>query len=364
MSEIETNDQIKRCRYLSLTSCTWKLDNKLCGKVRALYVSGRELAIDKTMKKQCCIRNIILKYIAADSLPLFVSKFEYLGYLEICNVNCEVLPEAISHCWNLQAIHVIKCTRLGVLPESIGKLKKLRTLELNNVRSLMSLPQSIGDCDNLRSLYLEDCGIKDIPNSMGEVENLRILSILSCDNLQILLPPEYFRKLSNLRTISLNYCCGLRNLPQCITSLSHLESVDLGYCFELVELPEGIGNLRNLKVLNLKKCKKLSGLPAGCGQLTRLQQLSLFVIGDSTKHARISELENLDKLDGELRIKNIKYVKDLGDADKVRLKEKNGIQKLSLDWCSGWEVQPNDMAEDLSLDMEEDLHLLNSLEPP
>jgi len=39
-------------------------------------------------------------------------------------------------------------------------------------------------------------------------------------------------------------------------------------------------------------------------------------------HARISELENLDKLNGELGIKNIKNVKDPGDAEKVRLKEK------------------------------------------
>ncbi|XP_066359463.1 putative disease resistance protein RGA3 isoform X2 [Miscanthus floridulus] len=119
VSEIETNDQINRCRYLSLTSCTGKLDNKLCGKVRALYVSGRDLTFDKTMDKQCCVRTIILKYITADSLPLFISKFKYMGHLEISNVNCEALPEALSHCWNLQAIHVLKCTRLAVVPETI-----------------------------------------------------------------------------------------------------------------------------------------------------------------------------------------------------------------------------------------------------
>nr|AAN23086.1 putative rp3 protein [Zea mays] len=365
VSEIETNKQIKRCRYLSLTSCTGKLDNKLCGKVRALYVCGPELEFDKTMNKQCCVRTIILKYITADSLPLFVSKFEYLGYLEISDVNCEALPEALSRCWNLQALHVLNCSRLAVVPESIGKLKKLRTLELNGVSSIKSLPQSIGDCDNLRRLYLEECrGIEDIPNSLGKLENLRILSIVDCVSLQKLPPSDSFGKLLNLQTITFNLCYNLRNLPQCMTSLIHLESVDLGYCFQLVELPEGMGNLRNLKVLNLKKCKKLRGLPAGCGKLTRLQQLSLFVIGDSAKHARISELGNLDKLDGELQIKNIRYVKDPGDTDKVCLKKKNGIRKLSLDWYSRWEDQPNDMEEELSLNMEKELHLLDSLEPP
>nr|AAN23093.1 putative rp3 protein [Zea mays] len=330
VSEIETNKQIKRCRYLSLTSCTGKLDNKLCGKVRALYVCGRELEFDKTMNKQCCVRTIILKYITADSLPLFVSKFEYLGYLEISSVNC---------------------------------VQKLRTLELNGVSSIKSLPQSIGDCDNLRRLYLEGChGIEDIPNSLGKLENLRILNIVHCISLQKLPPSDSFGKLLNLQTMAFKLCYDLRNLPQCMTSLIHLESVDLGHCPKLVELPEGIGNLRNLKVLNLKKCKKLRGLPAGCGQLTRLQQLSLFVIGDNTKHARISELENLDKLDGELQIKNIRYVKDPSDADKVRLKKKIGIRKLLLDCYSRLEVQPDDVEEELSLNKE--FHLLDSLEPP
>ncbi|WVZ91075.1 hypothetical protein U9M48_037294 [Paspalum notatum var. saurae] len=105
-------------------------------------------------------------------------------------------------------------------------------------------------------------------------------------------------------------------------------------------------------------------LHAGCGQLTLLQQLGLFVIEDSTKHARISELEKLGKLSGELRIENIKYVKDPSDAEKARLKEKDGIRKLSLDWYSVKDVQSSEMQDELSINMEKPLHLLNCLEPP
>ncbi|CAL4905524.1 unnamed protein product [Urochloa decumbens] len=372
VSGIATTGHIKMCRYLSLTSCPGVIDRKLFDKVRALYVSGRNLSFDKTMNKQCCVRTIILKHIGADSLPLFVSKFQHVAYLEIFNCNCEALPDGISHCWNLQAIHVIKCTRLANLPESIGKLKKLRTLELNNVGNVRSLPQSIGDCGNLQSLYLEECGIEDMPNSLGKMVKLGVLSIVRCLYLHRL--PESFGKLCNLRTINL-YFCGLQQLPQCIVSLSHLESIDLGYCYRLVELPEGIGNLKKLKVLNIKKCINLCGLPVGCGNLTRLQKLGLFVIGDSIKHARISELANLDKLNGELQIKNIEHVKDPVDAKKVRLKEKDGIRKLSLDWYEKGEVQAtSDMEEEnfvgvqtekeLIFGMEKDLHLLNCLEPP
>ncbi|KAJ1266091.1 hypothetical protein BS78_08G124600 [Paspalum vaginatum] len=192
--------------------------------------------------------------------------------------------------------------------------------------------------------------------------NLRVLSIVHCMNLHQL--PKSFGKVCNLQTISLNHCRNLQQLPQCITCLCHLESMDLGYCDKLVELPEGIGNLENLKVLNLKKCRLLRSLPAGCGQLTCLQKLGLFVIGDSTKHAMISELGNLYKLDGELRIRNIKHVKEPGHVEKVRLKEKNGIQKLSLDWYSKWEVRSSGIKNKLLLDTEKDLHVLNCLEPP
>jgi hypothetical protein len=86
--------------------------------------------------------------------------------------------------------------------------------------------------------------------------------------------------------------------------------------------------------------------------------LSLFVIGDNTKHTRISELENLDKLDGELQIKNISYVKDPSDTNKFCLKKKIGIRKLSLDWYSSLEVQPAWYSSSF------ELHLLDSLEPP
>ncbi|GJN35344.1 hypothetical protein PR202_gb24102 [Eleusine coracana subsp. coracana] len=99
---------------------------------------------------------------------------------------------------------------------------------------------------------------------------------------------------------------------------------------------------------------------------------------DSTNHARISELENLDKLNGKLNITNIVNVNDPYDAENVHLKNKNGIQKLSLDWYSRGNIQARrKLGESVEespevtrtkigrlLDMEKDLYLLNNLEPP
>ena len=85
--------------------------------------------------------------------------------------------------------------------------------------------------------------------------------------------------------------------------------------------------------LNIKDCIKLRCMPSGIGQLTRLTQLGLFVVGCGRDDARISELENLDMLSGELVIRNLKYLKDLCDAKKACLKQKNGIKKLRKEGC-------------------------------
>ncbi|TVU49375.1 hypothetical protein EJB05_00683, partial [Eragrostis curvula] len=373
VSGTSTTHQIRRCRYASLTSGTREFDSKLFDKVRALYISGGGITFGKPMNKTCRVRTIILERIRAASLPLFVSKFEHLGYLEISYINCEALPNAISDCSNLQAIHVIRCGILATLPESIGRLKKLRVLEFKYCSSVRSLPQSLGGCDNLQSLYLSHCGLKDIPDSVANINKLRVLSVVHCLSLQRLLPSEFFGKLCNLGTITISDCRDLQCLPQCISLLSHIEHVDLTRCRNLEELPEGIGNLTKLQVLNLQQCYGLRGLPAGCGQLTRLRKLGLFVVGDSVNHARISELENLDKINGELQITNINNVKDPCDAEKVHLKKTIGIRELSLDWYSRRSSWVKDALEEsvevrteeeLLPDMEKDLYLLNCLEPP
>jgi len=375
VSEKATSDQIKGCRYLSLTSCTSPVDRKLFNKVHALYVSRGNPAFDKRINKRSCVRTIILERISAASLCLYLSKFELLGYLEISNVKCEVLPEAISHCWNLQAIHMIDCNRLANLPQSIGKLKKLRTLVLDGCWKISTLPQSICGCDDLQSLYVKGSKMEDIPQSIWKIEKLRVLWFCANVLLEQFASVQHFGKICNLQTITLSYC-SLQHVPQCITLLTHLEHLDLEGCRELVELPEGIANLKMLQVLNLYRCNKLRGLPAGCAQLTHLHKLGLFVIGESTTHARISELENLDKLNGELQIKNITHVKNPDDAVKANLRKKNGIRKLSLDWHSRSWVEFGDSdteelvfvelrrEEELLLHMEKDLRLLNGLEPP
>ncbi|KAL6658532.1 hypothetical protein ACP70R_004118 [Stipagrostis hirtigluma subsp. patula] len=198
-------------RYLSLTSGTEKTDWGLFHKVHALYISVGNPSISKPVKKICYLRSVILHYTIDAPFPLFFIKFEYLGYLEISNLSCTEVPEAVSGCWNLQALLFIHCRCFMTLPDSIGKLKKLRTLELS-FTDLESLPQSIGDCQNLRCLQLYSCNnLREVPNSIGELKSLRVLQINFSLYLQQL--PESLGELCNIQTINLAYCHSLKHLP-------------------------------------------------------------------------------------------------------------------------------------------------------
>ena len=153
----KTTDCSQNCRYLSLTSCSGKVERALFYKVRAVYASGGNPSFDNLVKKSFYVRSVVLDYAVDTPFPLFVLKLEHLAYLEIHHVSCPKLPEAISVCWNLQSLHLIRCKGVVTLPESIGKLKKLQTLECNIITDLKTLPQSIGNCRDLQSLQLNYC---------------------------------------------------------------------------------------------------------------------------------------------------------------------------------------------------------------
>ncbi|CAL4989029.1 unnamed protein product [Urochloa decumbens] len=377
-----TTNATHRSRYLSLTSCTEKVDRGLLDKVHALYICGGNPSFNKLVKKSCFVHSVTLHYTMNAPFPHFILKFEYVGYLEIRNLQSIVLlPEAISGCWNLQALIFIDCSGFVTLPESIGKLKKLRTLELREIKDLESLPLSLGDCRDLQYLKLYSCWrLRKIPISLDRNESLKLLQIVNCLDLKQL-PSEFDGEFSNLQTFSLASCSSFRHLPaatlscpmlctidlsrtqvtmlpQWVTTISTLQCINLQFCRHLVELPKGIGKLKSLAVLNVEGCKKLPCMPSGIGQLTRLTQLGLFVVGCGRDDARISELENLNTLSDDLRITNLMYLKDPCDAKKACLKQKNGIQNLVLNWS------PIDTEEEMEQGTGQDLSALNDLEPP
>ncbi|KAJ6860228.1 disease resistance protein RGA1 [Populus alba x Populus x berolinensis] len=123
----------------------------------------------------------------------------------------------------------------------------------------------------------------------------------------------------------------IKTLPESITSLQNLQTLDLSSCRQLIQLPKGMKHMRNLVYLDITGCGSLRFMPAGMGQLICLRKLTLFIVGGENGR-RISELEGLNNLAGELSITDLVNVKNLKDAKSANLKLKTALLSLTLSW--------------------------------
>jgi Leucine-rich repeat (LRR) protein len=324
----------KTCRYFSMMEQTRHIPPKnTFQKARAMYIAKNDSFIfGKALKNAKHLRSFTVEDMHTSALTAIlqtknlraVLQTKNLRYLNISELKHETLPEVISEIWSLQALHVTS-SDLVKLPESIGKLQKLRVVNFSYSRSLTGLPDSIGNCAMISSIDLSSClKVATLPSSISRNRRLRVLRLG--------------------HTI-------IEMLPSSITTLENLECLDLQYCSRLAELPAGIGNLKKLVVLNLKECEKLRAIPKGIAQLTRLETLGLFVMGeDNENYAQISDLENINKISGELTICGIAHGTDPDVEHKEWLKQKTNLQNLRLD-C----------ARDVGVNSE---NQLDGLEPP
>ncbi|XP_066305861.1 putative disease resistance protein RGA3 isoform X2 [Miscanthus floridulus] len=297
----------KSYRYFSITEQPRNLlSENLFKEERAVYVAdGDYFKFGRALQNAKHLRSITVKY--AESVPTTIFQAKNLKYLEISGLKCEMLPEAISDIWSLEALQLTNGDILN-LPKSIGNLKKLRTLNLSCCKRLKSLPGSVSSCHMISNMDLSGCiEFEVLPEFTGTNKRLIVLRI------------------SHTK---------IKRLPPSIILLKNLECLDLQWCRELVELPEGIENLEKLEVLNLKGCNKLRIMPTGIGKLNQIQILSTFVVAEGEKSARITELGNIRMITGDLSIRGIACVSvmNLDDAHNACLKEKTNLQRLQLHW--------------------------------
>ncbi|KAK3119628.1 hypothetical protein QOZ80_9AG0672990 [Eleusine coracana subsp. coracana] len=324
----DTTNSTKRYRYFSLTERSRNPWSKhLCAKARAVYVScGQYFIFDDAFKNTKHLRSITVECICTRAVPTTILQIKNLRYLHISALGCQTLPEAISDVWSLQSLHVTY-SHLIELPRSIGKLQKLRAVNLSHCFRLESLPDSLGDCPMISSIDLYNCkNFTTLPNSICKNKHLRVL------------------RLGLTR---------IERMPSGITALENLECLDLRMCCELEELPEGIGNLKNLVVMNLEGCRGLESMPVGIGQLSQLRKLGLFAVKEGESFAKISELGNIGKIDGELTIRGIARGMDPYEAQKACLKRNTNLRSLTLMWETNGRVNT-----------ENELLVLHYLEPP
>ncbi|KAI3445044.1 hypothetical protein Pfo_001709 [Paulownia fortunei] len=148
------------------------------------------------------------------------------------------------------------------------------------------------------------------------------------------LVPSSIKKLQHLRYLDLSKN-KLRRLPKSITRLLNLQTLKLSHCGDLERLPEGIKDMASLRHLELDDCANLTYMPRGLGKLTSLRTLTMFIVGKgntSSAYAGLDELHNLNNIRGELRITNLGRLKEAIQVEDKKLKGKEFVQSLKLEW--------------------------------
>ncbi|KAG8492773.1 hypothetical protein CXB51_010234 [Gossypium anomalum] len=224
-----------------------------------------------------------------------------------------------------------KCRHISINDDSLIPLfkgNKLRTLlQFSYERHIVKEDEIwhfiISNYRCLRVLKLDYCGLSTIPLSIHKLKHLRYLD-LSGNYHKIL--PKSICKIQNLQVLKLDECQGLK------------------------ELPRKIEKLVNLTHLKCYECNNLTHMPRGIGKLTSLEELSMFVVDRDGSHdgADLSELSGLNNLRGQLRIKNLRFVKNAKEKFKTPiLKGKQHLGSLILEWNGDNDDDDNKLLEDL-----------------
>ncbi|KAH0746905.1 hypothetical protein KY285_008562 [Solanum tuberosum] len=172
---------------------------------------------------------------------------------------------------------------------------------------------------------------------------LRSLRALSLSHYQIKeLPNDLFVKLKLLRFLDLSRT-WIEKLPDSICLLYNLETLLLSSCVDLEELPLQMEKLINLRHLDISNTSRLK-MPLHLSKLKSLQVLvgARFVVG-GRGGLRMKDLGEVHNLYGSLSILELQNVADGREALKAKMREKEHVEKLSLEWSGS--IADNSLTE-------------------
>ncbi|KAF5823803.1 putative P-loop containing nucleoside triphosphate hydrolase, leucine-rich repeat domain superfamily [Helianthus annuus] len=210
--------------------------------------------------------------------------------------------------------------------EDLGKLTSLRSIFMFGEGDVGCISHLFNHM-YVRVLHLDLTELCTLPESICKLKHLRYLN-LSKSSIEAL--PEWIMYLQNLQVLILCWCSRLRKLPESICKLRYLKFLTLlGSGIEV--LPDGLKDMISLQRLDINGCDSLRHLPFGIGKLTSLRMLPRFPVGKE-RGAKISELGDLNLLEGRLEIEGIKNVEGLSEAKSANLICKTNLSMLLLDW--------------------------------
>ncbi|KAH0746986.1 hypothetical protein KY285_008643 [Solanum tuberosum] len=187
--------------------------------------------------------------------------------------------------------------------------------------------------EQLRTLLPIWIGINDYSLSKRVQHNilprLRSLRALSLSNYRIKeLPNDLFIKLKLLRFLDLSYT-RFKKLPDSICALYNLETLLLSCCGYLEELPLQMEKLINLSHLDISGTCRLK-MPLHLSKLKSLQVLvgAKFLLSGWG----MEDLGEAQNLYGSVSVLELQNVVDRREAVKAKMREKNHVDKLYLEW--------------------------------
>ncbi|XP_077229289.1 putative disease resistance protein RGA3 [Tasmannia lanceolata] len=153
----------------------------------------------------------------------------------------------------------------------------------------------------LRAIDFSSSNITKLPNSVGKLKHLRFLNMS---------------------------CTYIKKLPKSICNLHSLQTLKLSFSL-LVELPTDLWKLLSLRHLEIE-CTHMDYMPNGMGRLRSIRNLSEFIIGGENA-CSITELGDLNLLQGSLIISNLNRLTTKDEAMQANLNNKDHLTSLILD---------------------------------
>ncbi|XP_049379494.1 putative disease resistance protein At3g14460 [Solanum stenotomum] len=163
-------------------------------------------------------------------------------------------------------------------------------------------------------------------NILPRLTSLRALSLSGYEIVE--LPNDLFIKLKLLRFLDISRT-EIKRLPDSICVLYNLETLLLSSCDYLEELPLQMEKLINLRHLDISNTRLLK-MPLHLSKLKSLQVLvgAKFLLSGWG----MEDLGEAQNLYGSLSVVELQNVVDRREAVKAKMREKNHVDKLSLEW--------------------------------
>ncbi|XP_059314527.1 putative disease resistance protein RGA4 [Lycium ferocissimum] len=223
---------------------------------------------------------------------------------------------------NIAGSHMLEKSRHLSYSMGYGDFEKLKPLyKSEQLRTLLPI--------NIHRNYFLKLSKRVLHNILPRLTSLRALSL--SHYLIKELPNDLFIKLKLLRFLDLSWT-EIKKLPDSICVLYNLETILLSHCSYLEELPLQMEKLINLHHLDISSTCRLK-MPLHANKLKSLHVLvgaKLLLSGHNDP--RIGDLGELRNLYGSLSILELQNVVDRREALKANMREKEHVEKLSLEW--------------------------------